>query len=103
LNDIHISRPVECQLKMMNIQGDQAPAKWQKMLKKFEQLIHEDRRRTIHELEDTDGISYWVCQDILMENLNMHRTATKFVPRLLLNDQKQWRVLVNVCWTTREG
>jgi hypothetical protein len=27
LNGIHISRLVECQLKMMNIQGDQAPAK----------------------------------------------------------------------------
>jgi hypothetical protein len=36
LNGIHISRLVECQLKMMNIQGDQAPAKWQKILKKFE-------------------------------------------------------------------
>jgi hypothetical protein len=29
------SRPVECQLKTMNVQGDQAPAKAQKMLKKF--------------------------------------------------------------------
>jgi hypothetical protein len=26
-NGIHFSRPVECQLKMMNIQGDQALAK----------------------------------------------------------------------------
>jgi hypothetical protein len=31
LNGIHVSRPVECRLKMRNIQGDQAPAKWQKM------------------------------------------------------------------------
>jgi hypothetical protein len=36
LNGIHISRPVECQLKMMNVQGNQAPAKRQKMLRKFE-------------------------------------------------------------------
>jgi hypothetical protein len=36
LNGIHVSRPVDCQLKMMNLQGDQAPAKRQKMLKKFE-------------------------------------------------------------------
>jgi hypothetical protein len=35
-NGIHISRPVKCQLKMTNIQGDQAPAKRQKMLKIFE-------------------------------------------------------------------
>jgi hypothetical protein len=36
LNGIHVSRPVECQLKMMNVQGDQAPAERQKMLKEFE-------------------------------------------------------------------
>jgi hypothetical protein len=35
LNGIHISRPVECQL-MMNVQGNQLPAKQQKMLTKFE-------------------------------------------------------------------
>jgi hypothetical protein len=33
---IHVSRPVECQLKMTNAHGDQAPAKRQKMLKEFE-------------------------------------------------------------------
>jgi hypothetical protein len=35
-NSIHISRPIECQLKTTNVQGDQAPAKRQKMLKKVE-------------------------------------------------------------------
>jgi hypothetical protein len=35
-NGIHVSRLVECQLKMTNIQGDQASAKRQKMLEKFE-------------------------------------------------------------------
>jgi hypothetical protein len=33
---IHVSRPVECQLKMTNVQGNQAPAKRQKMLKKID-------------------------------------------------------------------
>jgi hypothetical protein len=36
LKGIHVSRPVECQLKMTNVQGDQAPAKRQKLLKNFE-------------------------------------------------------------------
>jgi hypothetical protein len=36
LNDIHVSRLVKCQLKMTNAQGDKAPTKRQKMLKKFE-------------------------------------------------------------------
>jgi hypothetical protein len=35
-NGIHVSRPVECQLNKTNVQGYQAPAKQQKMLKKFE-------------------------------------------------------------------
>jgi hypothetical protein len=30
-----LSRPVKCQLKIIYVQGDQAPAKQQKMLKKF--------------------------------------------------------------------
>jgi hypothetical protein len=53
------------------------------------ELINEDLRRTIHELADTAGNSYGVCQAILTENLNMLCIATKFIPRLLTNDQKQ--------------
>jgi hypothetical protein len=34
--DIHVSSPVECQMKMTKVQGDNAPAKRQKMLKEFE-------------------------------------------------------------------
>jgi hypothetical protein len=39
------------------------------------ELINEDRHRTIHELADTTGISYGVCQEILTENLNRHHIA----------------------------
>jgi hypothetical protein len=46
-------------------------------------LIHDDRHQTIHELADTTGISYRVCQEILTENLNICRTAVKFVPQTL--------------------
>jgi hypothetical protein len=53
------------------------------------ELIHEARRRTTHELIDTVRISYGVCQEILTENLNMHRNAAQFDPLLLTNDQKQ--------------
>jgi hypothetical protein len=44
-------------------------------VEKILQLIHEDRSWTIHELADTVGINYGVCQEILTENLNMHRIA----------------------------
>jgi hypothetical protein len=64
------------------------------------QLINEDCRRTIHKLAYTVGISCGVCQEILMENLNMRRIAAKFVLRLLTNDQKQQRV--KFCLELRE-
>jgi hypothetical protein len=44
-------------------------------VKKIRELINKDRHWTIHELADTAGISYGVRQDILTENLNMHRIA----------------------------
>jgi hypothetical protein len=52
-------------------------------VEKIWELMHEDRRQTIHELADMVGISYGVCQEILTENLNMCCTAAKFVPPIL--------------------
>jgi hypothetical protein len=73
---------------MTNVQGGQAPAKRQKMLKKFKK----SSTKTIHELADTAGISYGVYQEILTEIWNMRPIAAKFVPSLLTNDEKQRRV-----------
>jgi hypothetical protein len=75
-------------------------SKTRENVEKIWELIYEDHRRTIHELADTSGISYGVCQEILTENVNMHRTAAKFVPWLLKNDQKQWRA--NMCLELQE-
>jgi hypothetical protein len=58
-------------------------------VEKIWELVHEDHRQTMHELTDTVGTSYGVCQEILAENLNMLHIAAKFVPWLLTNDQKQ--------------
>lgn len=69
-------------------------------IEKIRQLIHEDRRRTIREICDMVGIGYGICQAILTENLNMHRIAAKFVPRLLTFDQKQRRL--DVCQELRD-
>jgi hypothetical protein len=54
-------------LKKTNVQGDQ--------VEKFQELIKEDSRRTIHELTDTAGISYGVCQETSTENLKMRHNA----------------------------
>jgi hypothetical protein len=71
-------------------------------VEKIWKLIHKDRHWTIHELIDTTGISYGVDQEILTENLNMHRTAAKFVPQLLTSHQKQRRIKC-VPWAMQEG
>jgi hypothetical protein len=68
--------------------GRRSTSKTTDNAEKIPELINEDRRRTVHELADTVGISYGVCQEILTENLNMRRIATKFVPRLVTNYQK---------------
>jgi hypothetical protein len=90
LNGILISRSVEDD----EHSGRPSTSKTTENVEKKFGSIHEDYRQTIHELTDTVGISYGVCQDILTENLNMHRSATKFVPQLLTDDQKQQRVKV---------
>jgi hypothetical protein len=63
--------------------------------KKIKEFIHEDHCQIINELEDTVGISYGVCQVILIENLNVHHTAADFVPPTFPNDQKQQHI--NTC------
>ena len=56
--------------------------------------VNQDRRHTIHDLCSEVGIGYGSCQQILTEQLNMHRIAAKFVPRVLTHDQKDSRVAI---------
>lgn len=59
---------------------------------KVEELIREDRCRTIDELCEIVGTAHAQCQAIIAEDLKMQRVAAKFVPRLLTANQKQRRV-----------
>jgi hypothetical protein len=47
------------------ISGRPGTSKTTENVEKIRELIHEDRLRAIHELADTVGISYGVCQVIL--------------------------------------
>jgi hypothetical protein len=42
------------------------------------------------------GLLYGTCQCILSDKLNMMRIAAKFVPRLLTDDQKQYRLEISM-------
>jgi len=61
----------------------------------IQELIRQDRCRTIHDIAEEVGIGYGTCQRVLTEELGMHRVAVKFVPRIRRADHKQQRV--NVC------
>jgi hypothetical protein len=76
---------------MVNVQGDQVPAKQQKMLKKLENSFTKTIAKQSMSSKTPLGS---VCQEILTEILNMHRIAANFVPRLLKNNQKP----INVCF-----
>ena len=67
---------------------------------RIQELLRQDRRRTIHDIFEEVGTGYGTCQRVLTEELGMHRVANKFVPRILTADQKQQRV--NVCTEIRQ-
>jgi transposase len=50
-------------------------------IEKILELIHEDHRRTIHELRHCWD-QLWSLPEDLNRNLNMHLIASKFVPQL---------------------
>jgi hypothetical protein len=59
------------------------------------ELVHKNRRISIHEVASMLGISFGSLQSILKDNLNMHWIAAKFVPHLLNEEQKENSV--NTC------
>jgi hypothetical protein len=46
-------------------------------------VIRQNRRLTIHEVAEEDGICIHLCHLILTDKLKMRHVAAKFVPRLL--------------------
>jgi len=71
------------------------------MIAKVREVILEDRRQTIHDICNRVGLSYWSCQRIVVDELNMRQTEAKFVLRLLNNDQRDYRV--QVCTKLQEA
>jgi len=57
-------------------------------------LVHEDHRRTIKDIAAIVNVSYGTVQTILTCDLNMHRVAANFVPRLLTPEQKEHHVAI---------
>jgi len=66
-----------------------------KNVETIRRLVHEDCRRTIKDIAAIVNVSYGTVQIILTFDLNMHRVAAKFVPRLLTPEQKEHRVAIS--------
>ena len=64
-------------------------------IKKIHDAIMFDRCRTINELEALTGVAWSSCQQILTDELHTKRVTAKFVPCLLLEDQRANRL--DVC------
>ena len=67
---------------------------------RIQEIILQDRRRTIRDIAEEVDVGYGTCQRVLMEELGLQRVAAKFVPRILTADQIQQRV--SVCTELRQ-
>jgi len=56
---------------------------------RIQELVRQDRRRTIRDIAEEVEVGYGTCQWVLTAELGMHCVAAKFVPRILTADQKQ--------------
>jgi len=56
--------------------------------------VHEDRRRSDKDIATIFNVSYGTVQKILTCDMNVHRVAAKFVPRLLTPEQKEHHVAI---------
>ena len=60
----------------------------------MQEIIHSDRRVTIREAAEDVSIAFGTCQKILTEDLQMRHVTAKFVPLLLMAEQKDDRVSI---------
>jgi hypothetical protein len=67
LNGIHVSKGGRLSVENDERSGRPRTNKVTEDVENIRELIHEDHRRTIHELADTVGISYGVCQETLQK------------------------------------
>ncbi|XP_075217843.1 uncharacterized protein LOC142322649 [Lycorma delicatula] len=65
-------------------------------------LVRTNRHFTVREQAEEISILIGSCRDILTEKLNVHRVATKFIPRLMTEKQKVHQVDVYITETKEQ-
>jgi [histone H3]-lysine36 N-dimethyltransferase SETMAR len=67
---------------------------------KVDDLVRQNRRITVRDIEEEVGISFGSAQSILSE-LGYSKVCARWVPRLLTDEQRQNRVAICVQWRSR--
>lgn len=79
------------------------PCRGEEDVERVQEIIKEDRRRSVREISDMTGICVNVVYRILTDNLKMNKVCARWVPRLLTDEQKQARVLNSRSFLDRYG
>ena len=85
-DDEHTGRPTSCTTP--------------ETVARIQEIIRQDRRRTIRDIAGEMDVGYGTCRRVLTEKLGMQRVAAKFVLRILTADQLHQRV--SVCTELRQ-
>ncbi|XP_064077698.1 protein GVQW3-like [Macrobrachium nipponense] len=72
--------------------GRPSSSRNEEFVENVRRIVEDDRRITINEITEEVGISTGSVHTILMEDLAMRRVSAKFVPKLLVEQQKQLRL-----------
>ena len=72
--------------------GRPSTSRNEELIENVRQIVENDRRITINEITEEVGISTGSVHTILTEDLAMRRVSAKFVPKLLVEQQKQQRL-----------
>jgi hypothetical protein len=81
--------------------GHPSTRKTKENVDQVKEIVHENKRITIHEVANMLGISsFGSVQSILKEHLNMHQIATKFVPHQLRGSTRR---IMSTCARTFKG
>src|SRR5215469_6958247 len=81
--------------------GRPSTSRNEEMIAKVRTIVRNNRRLTVRETADNCGISVGSCDAILTDDLHMKRVCSKFVPRLLTDDQREQRQSPVICWSVR--
>ncbi|UYV71750.1 GLYR1 [Cordylochernes scorpioides] len=57
---------------------------------KIKEIVKSNRRISIKDLSSETGLSVGLCHQIVTKDLDMIRTSSKFVPRILTEEQKEY-------------